>query len=162
MKAEKFYRPAPVLTPQDLARCRSISGQHHSIVHEVVVSVSAETGVGIRDIYGNRRGQMIAHARQLAMYIAARGGVSIAAIGRALNRDHSTVSHGIKAEERRRQSLNGLQANVGGDRMIGPGGATNAQPGPDQHRTVRGFKMQADAAITPDSGRNAITEVSAR
>jgi hypothetical protein len=138
MKAETFYRPAPVLTPQDLARCRSISGKHHSIVHDVVVSVAAETGVGVRDIYGNRRGQAIAHARQLAMYIAARGGVSMSAIGRALNRDHTTVSHGIKAEEKRRQSLIDLQANGGGDRMNGPGGACNAQPGPDHRQSVTG------------------------
>jgi len=38
------------------------------------------------------------------------------------------------------------------DRVNGQGGATNASPCPDQHRTVKGFKMAAKALIIPIPG----------
>lgn len=40
-------------------------------------------------------------------------------------------------------------------KLSGTGGAANAVPVPDQHRTTEGFKMSANHANTPFQGVNA-------
>lgn len=53
------------------------------------------------DVLGKCKTKPIAHLRQEIMSLAAEAGYSTPEIGRALNRDHSTVVHGIKAHRKR-------------------------------------------------------------
>ena len=96
-----------VLSDEDLRRCRSISMRHNDRVKEIALAVSAETAIPISAIYGPRKLQEIVAARNLVMYLAHKEGVSQRAISTALNRDHTTIGHGIKAEQKRRGEIAG-------------------------------------------------------
>jgi len=66
-------------------------------VRVLVDLVAAETGVAAIQILGRSQRQDIVAVRQLAMYLADRHlGASLAGIGRALGRDHSTVLYGVR------------------------------------------------------------------
>jgi chromosomal replication initiation ATPase DnaA len=54
------------------------------------------------DFFGKVRTRDVAHARQDCMATLAENGLCISEIGRIFNRDHTTVSHGIKAHKARR------------------------------------------------------------
>jgi chromosomal replication initiation ATPase DnaA len=72
-------------------------------VAAIVREVSDATGIAAADIYGKSRMADIVRARQMVMYIARHNTkMSMQQIGKALNRDHSTVSHGVRAEAARR------------------------------------------------------------
>jgi len=60
----------------------------------IVAAVSSASGVPVVDILGARRRRDILHARQMAAHLAVRlTGISLPRIGRALDRDHTTVAH---------------------------------------------------------------------
>jgi chromosomal replication initiation ATPase DnaA len=91
------------LTGEDMARCREIVGTGSAVVLSIADLVSEETGIRLAEIYGHSRVPKVVMARQLVMYICyERHGLSYPAIGHALNRDHSTVLHGVRAERIRR------------------------------------------------------------
>lgn len=102
MKMEKLSLPPVLLSAEDIKRCRSIALQKRDFVCEIATAVAAETGVPVRAIYGNSRKRQVAEARQLVMYIAVEHGISTNIVGYALNRDHTTVIHGHRAEKARR------------------------------------------------------------
>ncbi len=91
-----------ILTPADLDRCRKIRDGAVGPVMLIAEEVAAATGVPVRAILGRRRDAKTVEARQLVMFLARRHGMSFPAIGYALNRDHSTVKHGVAAEAARR------------------------------------------------------------
>lgn len=91
-----------ILTPDDLARCTEIAECGAGAVKAYVDAVAEATGLQPRVIYGASRKRQIAMARQLVMFLAHRDGVSLSTIGRALNRDHTTVLHGVRCEAARR------------------------------------------------------------
>lgn len=93
---------SPILSDADLARCRAINMRYRDRVKEIALAVSAETAVPLSAIYGKSRLQDVVQARHLVMYIARREGMSLQAIGTALNRDHSTVQFAVREEEKRR------------------------------------------------------------
>lgn len=69
-------------------------GPMHRIIHEV----AGFALVKIEDITGPSRERKFAYARQLAMLICHEyTDASYPEIGRAFNRDHSTVMYGVKA-----------------------------------------------------------------
>lgn len=70
-------------------------------VRQIVEAVAAQHGVKPQDILGPDRTHYVAMARQEVMYHARLAGLSLAQIGRALGRDHSTVLAGIAAHKRR-------------------------------------------------------------
>jgi chromosomal replication initiation ATPase DnaA len=90
-----------ILSPADLERCEEIANGN-IMVRRVVEAVSANTGISVADIKGNRRFASIAAARQLVYFVAHKNGATIPAIAFAMNRDVSTVVHGINAEHARR------------------------------------------------------------
>lgn len=90
------------MTPEDIQRCRQIALRTVGRINAIVHAVAAETEVPVRDILGQTRVTRATHARQMVMYIARREGFSLSAIGRVLNRDHSSVAHGVKMEKARR------------------------------------------------------------
>ena len=74
-------------------------------VHEIVDEVAAATGISATDIHGKRRMRAaVAEARHLVMWRAHREGISLSDIGRALGRDHSSVSHGVGREQARQDA----------------------------------------------------------
>lgn len=74
-----------------------------------VVSVAADVfGVPCDDIYSSSRKANVSEARQAVMYVLRTDfDVSLAQIGRDLNRDHTSVMHGVsRANELRMESWN--------------------------------------------------------
>lgn len=71
-------------------------------VTRLIDVVAEATGFTADQILSHTRGGAVEKARHLVMFEAHAAGVSKAAIGRAMNRDHSTVLHGIRKEQARR------------------------------------------------------------
>jgi chromosomal replication initiator protein len=70
-------------------------------VLEVAAAVAADFGVTLGQLCSARRGRYVARPRQVAMLLTYElTGCSTPQIGRRLNRDHSTVLHGIAAVRR--------------------------------------------------------------
>lgn len=90
------------LSPEDVKRCRSINSRHKDRVKEIALAVAAETSLPISAIYGTSRVHDIVMARQLVMYLAHLDGLSYPAIGKAMNRDHTTVMAAVKRERIKR------------------------------------------------------------
>lgn len=68
----------------------------------IVAEVAEKYGVALGDVISNRRDHAIAIVRQEAMFRCRfETSNSLAAIGRVFDRDHSTVSHGIRAHKQR-------------------------------------------------------------
>ncbi|MFN3387482.1 MAG: helix-turn-helix domain-containing protein [Allosphingosinicella sp.] len=83
-------------------------------VAEVVLLVSSEFGVSRAELVSEHRGREIAHPRQVVMYLASQvTPASLPQIGRRLNRDHTTVMHGIRAVRKRMAEDPELAARVG-------------------------------------------------
>lgn len=74
-------------------------------IRYIVHQVAAATGIGVADLLGPSHVRHIAHARQLVMWRAHAEGHSLSSIARALNRDHTTVMYGVRAEKERQQRL---------------------------------------------------------
>lgn len=91
-----------MLSQADLARCEEIAGNGAGDVKPFVDAVAAATGLPARLIYGHDRRRNIVAARHLVFYAAHRSGISLSAIGRAMNRDHTTVMSGVRNEAARR------------------------------------------------------------
>lgn len=91
-----------ILSPETLAACQQVLDARKGTVEQIVAEVAAATGLTAKAIYSTSRRANVARARQIAMYEARQHGLSLAQIGHAMNRDHTTVLHGIRAEEQRR------------------------------------------------------------
>ena len=97
------------LSPADIIQCRAINMRYSARVREIALAISAETSIPISSIYGRRRTRPIVEARWLVMYLASEAGISQVEIGKALNlKDHTSVSHGIRSEKKRRGELPGI------------------------------------------------------
>lgn len=66
-----------------------------SIVSRIAADVAERTGVTTKDIYNGNRDRDVTDARQIVCWVASAVGLKSTQIGRALNRDHSTVLHSI-------------------------------------------------------------------
>lgn len=68
-----------------------------STIPEIIAAVAAETGISARAISSENRTVKVSAARQEVMRRAySTGRYSLPEIGRALGRDHTTVSHGVR------------------------------------------------------------------
>lgn len=67
----------------------------------ILETVSKEHRISVRDILEDGRFREIVVARHDAMWRMRRAGMTYAAIGRRLNRDHATVMWGVKQHEQR-------------------------------------------------------------
>ncbi len=70
-------------------------------VATLVAFVARRHGIEPAHIYGRSHRPEYAHPRQEVMFLADKAGHSQAAIGRALDRDHTTIIHGIRAHKSR-------------------------------------------------------------
>jgi chromosomal replication initiation ATPase DnaA len=93
------------LSDEDIKRCRQINLRHTSRVKEIALAVSAECAMPISAIYGASRSSPIVAARQLVMYLARQDGMPYDAIGRALNKNHTTVMDAVRRETERRAEM---------------------------------------------------------
>lgn len=72
------------------------SGERVPTVAEILELVSRETGVSLLDLRSHRRSRQCARPRQLAMWLVRHTTLlTFPQIGRALDRDHTTVMHAI-------------------------------------------------------------------
>ena len=70
-------------------------------VSDVAKATSAVTGVQLGDIYGSGRTREFVRARWVICYIARKSLLkSLPVIGNCLNRDHTTILHGINGAQR--------------------------------------------------------------
>lgn len=74
------------------------------LVRDIVDRVALETGISASLIYGRGRRLAVCEARQRVMFEAHSAGLGAMAIGRAIGRDYSTVTHGIAREMERRKA----------------------------------------------------------
>lgn len=80
-------------------------------ITDCILAVSREFRIPLPRLLGERRAREIARPRQIAMWLAVRAtGSSLPQIGRALNRDHTTVLHGIGVIEDLREKNLELRA----------------------------------------------------
>ena len=96
------------LSPEDVKRCRKISLGNNDLIKMIAAAISAKTGTGVSAIYGTSVAKPAVAARHLVMYLARKEGLSYPIIGRAMNRDHTTVRDGVLAEMKRRGELPGI------------------------------------------------------
>lgn len=75
---------------------------------KILIQVSKATGFTVAELCGMQRHKELVEARYAAMYrMSHETTMSLAAIGRRFNRDHTTVMHGIKRHEDRMKALRG-------------------------------------------------------
>ena len=74
-------------------------------VDAIIMQAATLYRVTPEEILSQRRNMVVAYARQWVMYEAHEEGISTPQIGAALKRDHTTVLHGIRAEQNRRKAL---------------------------------------------------------
>lgn len=94
-----------ILSVDDLERCREIAEAGARKVKPFVNAVSEATGIPAHLFYGRRRTAHISQARQLVYFLAHQSGISLSDIGRAMNRDHTTIMHGVQREKKRRETM---------------------------------------------------------
>lgn len=87
------------LTDIDRAQIRALFPR--ALLLDIAREVAAELALDHAEIMSGCRRFDVAHARQMVMFVAHRGGLSYSAIGRALGVDHTTVMHGVAAHARR-------------------------------------------------------------
>lgn len=66
-------------------------------IRDIIERVSFSNGLTVDEITGPAKQRRFVQPRQAVMSLAAQAGFPLAMIGRALNRDHTTVMHGIRA-----------------------------------------------------------------
>jgi chromosomal replication initiation ATPase DnaA len=70
-------------------------------IRTIIAHVAKITGVPQDDILSPKRDRVTARARQMVMWKAHQEGHSLPAIGKVLQRDHTSVLHGVRAINRR-------------------------------------------------------------
>ena len=85
------------------------------LLHALVEDAAREAGVTVAQMLGPQRNRSIAWARQRAMAKAFRAGFSAPQIGRAFNRDHTTVLYaaGVLSGKRPRYPSNSQAEHKG-------------------------------------------------
>lgn len=98
-----YGRRGVELAEEAAARAERIVAQplrRELTVAHVLTEVSEEFGIQVRDLLGPWRRQRLVWPRHAVMALARRHTMaSVPAIGRAMQRDHTTVLHGIAAHE---------------------------------------------------------------
>ena len=65
-------------------------------IRTIIREVAKITGVSQDDILSSKRDRVTARARQMVMWKAHREGHSLTQIGTVLDRDHTSVLHGVR------------------------------------------------------------------
>jgi chromosomal replication initiation ATPase DnaA len=70
-------------------------------IDKIIEKVCESHQIRREDLLSDRRTARFTRPRQQVMFLAKRAGFTPSAIGRKLNRDHTTVLHGIKSHAQR-------------------------------------------------------------
>lgn len=87
---------AVAILGEQLGRCDRV----HDELSQLIGTVALMCGVDQSLILGRARHFAASEPRQIAMWVAYRRGYSTVQIGAALNRDHTTVLHGLHMVDR--------------------------------------------------------------
>jgi chromosomal replication initiator protein len=82
------------MTPQEIAKF--VGPWACDISQEAIRTVSAATGIPPSVVLSPTRTAHVARARHVAMAICRAKGMSLSEIGRAFNRDHTSVLNGLR------------------------------------------------------------------
>jgi chromosomal replication initiator protein len=95
---------------------------NHVQIKTIIAAVASYYGVSVPDLLSDRRHKRLAFVRQIGMYLARRHTPhSLPVIGRAFNRDYTTVLHSIRKIEGLLKQDSQLAADIAGiQRRIGP------------------------------------------
>jgi chromosomal replication initiator protein len=111
--------PAPAVISASLPRVRdwlllaSRTPGNHVQIKTIIAAVASYYGVSIPDLLSDRRHKRLAFVRQIGMYLARRHTPhSLPVIGRAFNRDYTTVLHSIRKIEGRIKEDSPLASDI--------------------------------------------------
>ena len=120
-------QPSPELAEEALARESTIGGGDGASakppagLDQIISAVCRTQHVSTEELRSRRRTPELTRARRVAMYLARESGLPLAEIGRAFERDHSTVISALRTVER------------------------NIEPGGDFHRAVESARGELDS-----------------
>lgn len=77
------------------------AGQQSNIIERHTLYICERHGVTREQLKSPERTKDIVRARQELMHLLICAGMSVAGIGRYLNRDHTTILHGVRAHKKR-------------------------------------------------------------
>lgn len=90
------------MTADDFQAASNIEN-YRKVIRRIAGEVSEATGIRVSAIYGPSQRAKDCRARELVCFIAYRQGFSLAEIGEALARHHTTILHAIGNERTRRE-----------------------------------------------------------
>lgn len=100
MRHDEVPTPTPLAAPEDEEPDKSMLPLHASAsphpTRTVFVIAGDYFGFSIGEIIGDGRTQALVLPRQIGCFVAQRLGASCSGIGRAAQRDHTTVAYGCK------------------------------------------------------------------
>lgn len=109
---------------------------HRRPIHAIMAEVCAKHRIRPAELLSPRRNKAFVLARHEAMYLAHRVcGYSFPQIGIAMNRDHSTVIHAVRAHEKR-MALKRFQREQLGRDYLSPSTCAAVLPSSDSSQTV--------------------------
>ncbi len=83
------------ITTEEFQAAFADLAQPLSILQRIAIQITEATGVTLDEMRDPTRTQMKVRARQLLMFKAMNEGVTSSVIGEFINRDHTTVLHGV-------------------------------------------------------------------
>lgn len=90
------------LNEADLAALGRV--RDHAKMRTIIADVARRTDLTVADIKSRDRTARVVLARDLACYIGHERGLTLSQMGRALNRDHSTIASAVAREKARREA----------------------------------------------------------
>lgn len=109
LEVSRFQFRGPIILP---SRAEDITSLYKLVVNidhsrtvrarEIIKLCAEKHGVLVSDLLSEQRTNLVAHARQQAMWLIAKEtSLSFTQIGRIFDRDHSTVIHAVQRENER-------------------------------------------------------------
>lgn len=99
--------PRTVFGTEDLIKqLREVRQAHRRPVFKETLRIVSEAyGVTVEQVLGESRNVDVVHARHAIFYVLTRGGYAAAAVGRLMDRDHTSVLHGCKMHMERMEAV---------------------------------------------------------
>lgn len=85
-----------ILTPEEAHEVRLLAWGATAVTWRIMQEVSEATGITFEDIRGARKTRELVNVRRFIAAKAREQGASLTQIGRALNKDHTTVLEGLR------------------------------------------------------------------
>lgn len=113
MVAQLYNRPITLQLAIEALNDGAARQNHQITAGDVIQTVCEHFGLEEKELLGRGRARNIAFPRQVGMYLMRKDAdVSLEEIGRALNRDHTTVLHGCRKIEQEMETNSTLRGDV--------------------------------------------------